>query len=323
MASSKAERQKAGLYPSADIEVEDALKLYEWNWFRFSKSCENLDEARARGVLEALKKNLDAGVVFIATAIDEANFLDSWKAALVGLKRLDSLANFGSAEKRKQLESIAQNPRLVSAAQAAAVFDQRTVAKLELLAVLMLDGSEASMDALIPSVELALKSDATRFKALKRFANKSPGMEALFAKIETASEQAKSASEVGQLAAQLELKLDNLNLIVPFVKNVAKQTRLEASSWEQGRAFQLSLNPGRRPNWLAYCGEVHLVEGRVQVGSIAEPKPSVSLTQLPAWLSAQCRENQIQLHWEMHTLFGLRSTKAKATFLAWIRGEPH
>ena len=70
MATTKAERQKWGLYPSRDVDVETALKLLDWSWYRFARSTEKLDLLS----LKPTKSNIVVKLVALAWA-------PQWRAA--------------------------------------------------------------------------------------------------------------------------------------------------------------------------------------------------------------------------------------------------
>jgi hypothetical protein len=305
MANSKVQRQKDGLFPSKDIEVEDALKLYSWSWYRFSRSCESLNESTAKSVLAALEKKPDEGVIFLSTAIDRNNFLPTWKAAVVALKRLDSLAAFGSAEKRKQLQSIADDLRLVSGVQAACVFNQREVAKREFLAVLILDGSDNSIDALIPSLELSVKNDATSFLELKRFAAKSKTLDALFARVESAAEKQIEQSETSALAKKLGVNGLKGDLQVPFAKS------------ESMGFLQVNLGNKRKPHVFVRFGQ-HVV---IRDGFIDPTGESVPLVNLPMWIERECKSSKRKMDWNKATFYGFRKQETRTKLMQWLQGN--
>jgi len=102
---------------------------------------------------------------------------------------------WGSRQRKAKLQALAKRPRVVSSIQSAVVGSAN--ASLDMLAVLAIDSSEASIDALLP-----LFSDGkqqARLEALATHAAKTPAMNALLAgatRNREAKERASSAVEV-------------------------------------------------------------------------------------------------------------------------------
>ena len=81
-----------------------------------------------------------------------------WTKALDALLDLDTTYAWGSKERRAKLAAIARDPELLAAVQAVAVGGE---ASLDMLAVLAIDGSEASADALLPVFTRAAKEGSS------------------------------------------------------------------------------------------------------------------------------------------------------------------
>ncbi len=199
MATTRDQRRAWGHFPSEDVDVATALELLEWSWYRFARSTEGLAVQTVRGVLQRLEAWEQAGVrtaeqvpnlslvrlarhggddghlhrrrvasVFLRAAIDDTTdeaLTRTWRPAVIALKAFESQYAWGSNEKRARLADVQADARLLEACRAAVV--GCTQVPLELLAVLALDGTEASADALLPHVERALV-DLTMLEALAR-----------------------------------------------------------------------------------------------------------------------------------------------------------
>lgn len=201
----KERRREHGLFPSSDVDVDTALQLFDWSHYRFARSTEALPPELIARVLAALvKQRKGPAVLFLQTAVDERDLQPTWRAAVNALKGFQSDYAWGSKEKRRVLEGAAKNARLLAATQAATVGSDKVPDAY--LAVLALDGGDASLDALMPHFDRALK-DPSRLDALEkvaRFASKSsPGLAALLARVETELQQRKEGAPSLQLARRL------------------------------------------------------------------------------------------------------------------------
>lgn len=167
MASSKAERRAHRLFPSKDVDVATAVQLFEWSHYRFARSTETLSPEASAQVLAALvkKRPNDPGVLFLQTAGQP------WKTAVNTLKGFQSQYAWGSVQKRTLLTAVAKSPALLAAVQAAAV-GAPTVPDAY-LAVLVIDGSADSVDALMPHFVRA-KHDPTQLDGLERVTRFAP-----------------------------------------------------------------------------------------------------------------------------------------------------
>ncbi len=131
-----------------------------------------------------------------------------WAEALRVLLDLDAYA-WGSKQKRLKLEGVAKNPRALAAIQAAVVGSAD--APLVMLAVLALDGSEVSSDALIPIFAGAREDD--RLARLKTYAAKTPAMQALLGSVHHRREEKEKQSPALQFAREvLGLELTRLDV---------------------------------------------------------------------------------------------------------------
>ena len=201
----KAKRKAQGLYPSRDVDLATALEIFSWNSYRFARSTEAFDEAAITALLAALvqKAPREARVLFLQTAVDPMQLQPSWRAAVNALKLFEAQYGWGSKEKKTKLAAIAKNPLLLAGAQAAAVGAEDV--DTEVLAVLALDGSDASMDALLPHFARASK-DPAQLDVLSKLATYAKKTEALTALLEDVH-QRRHAREAGSPVLSLGKRL--------------------------------------------------------------------------------------------------------------------
>lgn len=136
--------------------------------------------------------------VFLQLAVPDGSapaMKSAWLAAVSTLRDLaDTLHPLETPARREVLAAIAKSP-LVPAIQGV-VANSAEVA-LEMLVVLALDGSDASLDALIPHLDLALGARDARLERLAKirpFVRSTPALDALFAELDGALAARRSTS---------------------------------------------------------------------------------------------------------------------------------
>lgn len=323
MATSREQRRKSGLFPSQDVDVATALELLEWSWYRFARSTEALEPGLVRDLLEALdgwvaqparspgaQERRKAARLFLTTAVDDeddARLRSSWRAAVNALKVFESQYAWGSKEKAARLADVRRDPRLVEAARVAAV--GATVVPLELLAVLAMEGSEASADALMPHVERALTNEAQLepLSRLGRHAAKTKPMVALMALVESRLDAARGASPVMALAKRLGLAS-------------GARFRVEARVPGKGMTAFLVILDSAKPG-PAFSG---WVQGPTRAASSMLHRDDGTtvcpLPELPAYLARAANDLGTEWNFAAATTSHLRGQRL-AVFLAWLEGR--
>jgi hypothetical protein len=199
---------------------------------------------------------------------------------------------------------VRADPRLVEAARVAAV--GATVVPLELLAVLAMEGSEASADALMPHVERALTNEAhlEPLSRLGRFAAKTKPMTALLALVESRLDAARGASPVMALAKRLGLAS-------------GARFRVEARVAGKGlTAFFVSLDSARPGP--AFAGWVQgASRGQHRMLHRDDGTTVCPLPELPAYLARAAKDLATEWNFAAATTSYLRG-KRLAAFLAWL-----
>ena len=175
------------------------------------RSCQRLPAAVIREVVRLLPNEATSVVrlflrEYVTPSLADAALKDAWVEAMHALLDLNVTYAWGSRQRRAKLQALAKRPRVVSAIQSAVVGSAKT--SLDMLAVLAIDSSEASIDALLP-----LFSDGkqqARLEALATHAAQTPAMKALLAgatRNREAKERTSSAVEViGRLVGDPELE---------------------------------------------------------------------------------------------------------------------
>lgn len=329
MTRTKAERQKAGLYPTKDMDVETCLRLLDWSWYRFARSTAALPPVLIRQVLDALTplmtsaepgltatpmQRRDAGrrraaALFLHAAVDgsdDARLSTTWRDAVNALKVFESQYAWGSKEKSARLKEVQRNPRLVEACRAASVGAQRV--PLELLAVLAMEGSEAAVDALLPQVERALREQANLegLSLLARYAAPTRPMTALVTLLETTRTQTHHRSPVLALARRLGI-------------DSGERFRVEVSVSATPRG-RLALTVDSQSPGAGFSGWVSKDVAR-PTSFVTGPGECVcALDDLPGWVARWAEQNGVRWDFDTPSTRLLRGARL-AVFLRWLSGR--
>lgn len=309
-------RRKVGSFPSRDVDVLTALRLFEWSRYRFARSTEALPARSIRPILQALEeaRPADPLVRFLRVAFDEQAPEASWREAVNALKQLESDLSWGSSARRAQMAAMAKHPRLLTAFQAATVAAPRVPTTF--LAVLALDGSETSLDAVLPHFDRAMK-DPLQLEALTQlepFATGQPRLQPMMDHVRAQKSRATQASAVLQLArAQGWVKGDQR-----FRVQVRMDGTPRANVWcdlqldsQSPVDFTVWLSTGVGGNAsMVHFGTQGLIRDDLGLGACG-------VRELPAWLLTAQRE--LTLKWNRATartsfLRGQRLSE----FLSWL-----
>ncbi|MDQ3340557.1 MAG: hypothetical protein M4D80_35815 [Myxococcota bacterium] len=161
--------------------VEAALELVETT--RFGRWARALPPHVMRDVLAA--KTDGTHHLLLRLAVDDEGddkkLARSWDRAVQAIVDCSQLDSWGSKTRRARTRKLAKNARVLQAIQG-------TVAHVkepseDMLAVLVADGSAASIDALVPHVD---KNNLELWKRLRTHAKRTPALDALFAEVEGA-----------------------------------------------------------------------------------------------------------------------------------------
>lgn len=121
--------------------------------------------------------------LLVSPELADRELVDRFAHAYKLIRKLVAHA-WGSPQKRRNLEALAADPVALAAIQGAAA--RGADVPMEMLAVLVMDGSAASVDALVPHFDPALVAAddrLDRLKSLNKFAGTSPAIQAIFAEV--------------------------------------------------------------------------------------------------------------------------------------------
>lgn len=203
-------------------------------WWKFSHWARPFDDQKIRAMLAALSTEVrkrstgsfSAAALFMILRmadVPDSQLQSTWRDTMAALDGLNAYEFGARKKKHEKLRSIAKDRRQLSAWQAAAVGSEWIPTNL--LALLLCDGSEESLDALMPHVERA-RNDRDRLEQLEAarvFA--APSTARLFAVTDQKLTALRSASSVLALGRELGLEKNGrvrVRVLIPATEAVRR-----------------------------------------------------------------------------------------------------
>jgi len=326
----------------ADVDAELAASCVrgrmEHAW-KFARSCQCLPPPVVRALLATPRPGkeglgpssraeaaLDVVLIFLKEAVPSAlpdgELLSRWGEALRALLDLNTTYAWGSRQRRAKLAALAQSGFL-GAIQAVAS-GCRDVPQ-DFLAVLAADGSEGSVDALLPHFDAALRSQDSRLELLERLrthAGPAESIQALLAEAEKTLEDREASSpalafaraaglgEVSSLSISLFLGSTELTRGRVPAYQLWLHVRSTCANWFAVSLSQVGDDGSSGSTWFG-AGE----GTRRDELSLGACRPEA----FPAWLSHVAERRGIR--WDFDGC-GLRTSlrgKKRQAFLQWLR----
>lgn len=184
------------------LAASAVCSLFPRNEYWFARTCHELPApviAEVRRRLTSLPQS--ASVVFLRETAE-------WKAAVTVLKVLQT----GSTQRLARLREVATGPML-GALQASVAFGAEPLP--DMFAVLAIDGSEASVDALLPHFTRAVAEQSRlieRLVGLKKDAKPTPAMNAMFAQLDELLHRRNATSPALDFARSLGFELETFSI---------------------------------------------------------------------------------------------------------------
>lgn len=246
---------------------------------------------------------------------NEALFLEAWGDDLHAAARWR--AELTRVNDRRAAPRLAKllTPRGVEAAQA-------TVAKVglrapRLLAVLAADGSESSLDVVLPLVHDALRTRGPALDVLEAWVKpfaRGPHFTRLLAELGGAADERGQASPLTAWLEALEVSPQPVRLEVNFGCEAGWSLWLRLDSTRLPH-FSFSLNDGVR--------FLTVEDGKVRHARMFDEPPPESLAAFPEWLAKVSRARELEWLlppvWVKSTLRG----RARARAVAWVLSAGH
>ncbi len=190
-----------------------AAESVQWlldNPYQFAGTFASLQAQAIREVLPRLPDSRAPYVVFLKAAVDaglsDARLEKAWREALQGVLDLNVSYPLGSPKRRAKMAGLISNPVLLHATQAAVVVAEK--AERPMLELLVADGTDGSVDALMPFFARATAEKGRALdllEGLRKHAAKTRALSAMFDEARALLTVRNAASPALALAATLGL----------------------------------------------------------------------------------------------------------------------
>lgn len=176
------------------VAADVVLELLVDSAWAFSRECKRLPPTVMRELLR--RRPTDSTHVYLTLAVDpdepDAVLEKSWGRAVQGLADLETINSWHSKQKRAKFLALAETDHLLHAIRGASANGDNV--SNNMLAVLVADGSDESIDALVPHLEpIGDRLDAMRL--LRVHAKDTPRLRTLFAQLDDDAEKAGSPAQ--------------------------------------------------------------------------------------------------------------------------------
>ncbi|MEO8700347.1 MAG: hypothetical protein ABI867_09900 [Kofleriaceae bacterium] len=317
--------QTLGTLPAgADVElaVMAVMRLVD-HPHHLAASCAVLPVAVIRGVLADSQPSSSHLFLRLAVPLDEpAKIRRAWKAAVTALRDLyDSKDAWESGKRAKLAAKLARDPRVLAGLQGLVANAAATDVTLEMLAVLAIDGSDTSVDALIPHLDPALGARTARLERLAQLrtcAKRTPALDTLFAEVDSAVVEYRKSSPALALATAIG-GLGSLDVLwfqfmlmsveaTPRIPRVQGNVRIDSreTPWFTVWVSRVHDSTERTRDRETRFDDTHVVEDALEIGSC-------TASDLPAWLAVTAK--RLYIEWQP---FLVRTSADAKRLGAWL-----
>ena len=258
--------------------------------------------------------------LFVTPALADPLLVLRWQRACRVLADLDITYAWGSQPMKAKLRALAEDAEVLAALQGAAA--RATNVSRRMLAVLVIDASRDSIDALLPSLDPALMSADTRLewlKALRTHAKKTPELDAILGEIDQTLADRAAASPALALGPVIG---------IGAVKLLWFEVRISAANYQGSIHID-----SRSANWFS----VWVVHAQPLIPGVARPDRSTAFgatmkherdilelgtcapAELPRWLATAGRLLNVKLQL-VDAGSNLRGAK-RARVIEWLEGR--
>lgn len=296
------------------------MKMFTHHVGWFAGKCRHLPAPVIREVLDRLTTGWVH--VFLRLAVpsyaEPVALVAHWQRALQALRDLDLTYAWGSAKRRARFVALASDPQILEAIQGAAANCDNV--SLDVLAVLVADGSDASFDALVRHVDPAFVHKDLRLDRLTRLrthAKATPALTSLLAELDGAVAERNAISPALALGPVI-----GVGALEPFWFDASIRAR-ESSGGNVPRVQVAVHVDSRAPTWFrVYVVAVHYLDNKSTSFTDSEIyRDDLALGRcdpqgVPAFLTATAK--RLRVTWdEPRVRSHLRGVK-RARIAAWL-----
>ena len=313
------------LPPTIDVELaaKAVVKLME-RPFHIGRMCKRIPRAVIRAVLATEVPGPTHLFLRLAVPTDNSVKLPGrWQAALQALLDLDTEYAWGSKQKRAKFAGLAGDPVMLQALQGTVAHSESV--SLAMLAVLALDGSDPSYDALITHIDVAFKAGDRRLdmlRHLQKHAARTPALDALFVEIDGAIQARNDASPalalgpvigVGEVSSLwFSVTVGSLRRTVHNVPWIQGSVTIDSRSPSWFHASLSTVEPDFSAGKSTWFTVAKLERDQLGIGRCDG-------AELPRWLANAAAHLDVEWTFTI-TQSSLRGAKRERA-LAWLRGE--
>jgi hypothetical protein len=312
-----------------NVDSEMAAQLLardlETNAWRMCKHHENIPLSVIRRYLEMTADMREVVPVLahslVSLDLDSKSLRWQWKTFLATLQSLDTSSEWNSKSRKTKIASMASHAEVLGAIQAAVSLGKPV--KLDLLAVLVSDASEASLDSLMPHFHDSIVSRDARLDSLAKLkvhAKNSPQMNAFFAQVQATLTERNESSPALELASFLGFKDKTFWFRFTFW---SKEVMRNGMSKVQGGA----LVDSRQADWfrLSMTQEIENSKSqwtRIRCDKLVKDDFGLGLCELklmPIWISNTAA--QLKIHFEIEVVSASVRGKKRDALAQWLVGS--
>ena len=279
-------------------------------WAKFAAFARDLSAKQILALMAALEKRASHdATIFLRALLDtssDQSVLATWREGLEGLQSIQSYP-FDATKKAKKLRQIAKSDRVLAAWQAAAVGSARV--QTDVLALLLIDSSEASIDALMPLFQRSLGVPA-RLEQLESVARyETPATAAMFGLTRQALSASRGTSPVLAFGEKLGLASKGRFRVTVRVRAKKRPKRFTFDF------AQLVLDSDGHPGFMLTRGQETITPSS---SSMWQRQIRCGLTAIPRALAKIAREAKLEWDFEGATIKPGGTARA-AALLEWLR----
>ena len=313
--------------PALVVAVAQPMLTDRHSWWVFCRSFQRAPAPVVRALLDAMTRwEQRPAIVYLREAVDAAQadsaLRDTWTRALLELLDLQTTYAWGSRQKKAKLQALAKQPRVVAAIQAAVV-NAVDRPPMDMLAVLAIEASDASVDALLP--HFAKQGDPSRLEQLATHATRTPALEALLSGATSTRKKRERESPALAFVRSIlgdDAPTESVEFCIGI--NSVETPRPNAGPTIQG---QLRVDSKADIWWRVHLGRLGAGFELKSTGFGAPPCSSqddlglgaCSLEELPAWLAKT--QKKLKVHYAPDSVFtGSVRGKKRDRIRQWLFG---
>jgi hypothetical protein len=304
-----------------DFSVDDAVKALARGAFWLGRQGKAFSPAFVRELVAHEGRNARHVLLKLAVPPDlpDGELMERWQRAVEALRGLDLTHAWGAKPRRERFRALAADPVMLAAIQGGAAMGDNV--PIDMLAVLVADGSDASIDALIPHLGSALDERDDRLDRLRRLrthAADTPRVRALLAELDETYDARNAASPA--LVLGPIIGIGNVSVLWFDVRLASREQRDSISRVQGGISVD-----SRSAIWFHVYLSDFGVQGYTRFDSSGDATDHHGIGRceaaaLPAWLAATA--THLGVRWEAHHINSNVRGAKRTRIVDWLDGKP-